>query len=137
MTPQQLYGQAMTLHQRGRLTEAEALYRRLLAREPQAFAALHMLGVLSAQQGRTAEALDLIGRAVAINPRDSNAWVNYGNVLNLSGRFEEAVASYDRALAMAPDAGTLTVYALMDYPSLAGAYRFSITPAAIMLPWKS
>jgi len=107
MTPQQLYGQAMTLHQRGRLTEAEALYRRLLAREPQAFAALHMLGVLSAQQGRTAEALDLIGRAVAINPRDSNAWVNYGNVLNLSGRFEEAVASYDRALAMAPDAGTL------------------------------
>jgi glucans biosynthesis protein len=28
----------------------------------------------------------------------------------------------------APDAGTLTVYALMDSPSLAGAYRFDIVP---------
>jgi periplasmic glucans biosynthesis protein len=33
----------------------------------------------------------------------------------------------------APDAGTLTVYALMDSPSLAGAYRFNIAPAATLV----
>jgi periplasmic glucans biosynthesis protein len=33
----------------------------------------------------------------------------------------------------APDAGTLTVYALLDSPSLAGAYRFNISPAATLL----
>jgi periplasmic glucans biosynthesis protein len=33
----------------------------------------------------------------------------------------------------APDAGTLTVYALMDSPSLAGAYRFDISPAAMLV----
>jgi periplasmic glucans biosynthesis protein len=32
----------------------------------------------------------------------------------------------------APDAGTLTVYALMDSPSIAGAYRFDISPAATL-----
>jgi periplasmic glucans biosynthesis protein len=32
-----------------------------------------------------------------------------------------------------PDAGTLTVYALMDSPSLAGAYRFDISPAAMLV----
>jgi periplasmic glucans biosynthesis protein len=33
----------------------------------------------------------------------------------------------------APDAGTLTVYALMDSPSVAGAYRFDIAPAATLV----
>jgi len=107
MTPQQIFGQAMTLHQRGRLVEAESLYRRLLAIEPKAFAPLHMLGVLLAQQGRTEDALAMIGQALRINPHDAGALVNYGNVLNLSRRFEEAVTAYDRALASAPDAGTL------------------------------
>jgi periplasmic glucans biosynthesis protein len=32
-----------------------------------------------------------------------------------------------------PEAGTLTVYALMDSPSLTGAYRFSISPAATLV----
>ena len=32
-----------------------------------------------------------------------------------------------------PDAGTLTVYALMDSPSVAGAYRFDIAPAATLV----
>jgi glucans biosynthesis protein len=33
----------------------------------------------------------------------------------------------------APDTGTLTVYALMDAPSIAGAYRFDISPAATLI----
>ena len=107
MIPQQLYSQAMALHQRGQLAEAEGLYRRLLAMNPRAFPPLHMLGVLLAQQGRLPEALELIGQALAIKPGDASALVNYGNVLNLSGRLEDAVASYDRALKLAPDAGTL------------------------------
>jgi glucans biosynthesis protein len=32
-----------------------------------------------------------------------------------------------------PEAGTLTLYALMDSPSLAGAYRFNISPAATLV----
>jgi glucans biosynthesis protein len=33
----------------------------------------------------------------------------------------------------APDTGTLTVYALLDAPSIAGAYRFDISPAATLV----
>jgi glucans biosynthesis protein len=33
----------------------------------------------------------------------------------------------------APEAGTLTVYALLDSPSMAGAYRFTIVPAATLV----
>ncbi|MEY4965886.1 MAG: hypothetical protein RL274_1469 [Pseudomonadota bacterium] len=103
-----LYGQAASLHQRGQLAEAESLYLQILAGAPQAFAPLHMLGVLRAQQGRIEEARTLIAAALQTNPNDAGALVNYGNVLTLLGRFGEAVASYDRALAIAPDADTLT-----------------------------
>jgi predicted O-linked N-acetylglucosamine transferase (SPINDLY family) len=106
MTVQQLYAQAMALLQRGRLAEAETLFRQLLASNPQAFAPRHMLGLAMAQQGRLAEAREMIGSALALNPRDAGALVNYGNVLTMLGRLGEAIASYDRALVIAPDAQT-------------------------------
>jgi predicted O-linked N-acetylglucosamine transferase (SPINDLY family) len=96
----------MALLQRGRLAEAEALFRQLLASNPQAFAPRHMLGLVMAQQGRLTEARETIGSALALNPRDAGALVNYGNVLTMLGRFAEAIASYERALVIAPDAQT-------------------------------
>src|SRR5690348_6133545 len=107
MTPQQLFSQAMALQQRGSLAEAEMLYRRLVAANPEAFAPRHMLGLVMAQQGRLNEARETIEAALSLNPRDPGALVNYGNVLHLQGRFEEAVGAYDRALVVKPDADTL------------------------------
>jgi cytochrome c-type biogenesis protein CcmH/NrfG len=40
----------MTLHGQGRLGEAEAIYRSLLARDPRHFDALHLLGLVRFQQ---------------------------------------------------------------------------------------
>src|SRR3569623_226723 len=106
MPSQETYGQAMALLQRGRLAEAESLFRQLLSSTPQAFAPRHMLGLVMAQQGRLAEAREMIGSALTFNPRDAGALVNYGNVLTMLGRFGEAIASYDRALVIAHDAQT-------------------------------
>ncbi len=44
---------AVQHHQDGRVAEAEALYRQILAAEPDNSEALHLLGVLSLQQGET------------------------------------------------------------------------------------
>ena len=104
MSSKDLFGQASILHRSGRLTDAEQLYRRVLADDPESFAAQHMLGVLAAQTGRADEALARIAAALKINPGDAGALVNYGNVLSLKSRFAEAVASYDRALDIRPDA---------------------------------
>src|SRR2546421_10947231 len=103
MTPQQLFSQAMALQQRGALAEAEGLYRRLVAANPNAFAPRHMLGLGMAQQGHLNEAREAIEAALNLNPRDAGALGNYGNVLNLQGRFEQTIAAYDPALALRPD----------------------------------
>ena len=92
--------QAATLHQQGRLGEAEQLYRSILQDQRDHFDALHLLGVLMHQRGRSEEALALIARAVAANTRSADAHANQGRVLAALSRFETALASFDLALAL-------------------------------------
>jgi len=105
---QDVYNQALVLHQRGKLVEAEQLYRQVLGVDARMLAARQMLGVLLVQQGRPEEALAMMQSALALNPRHAGVLVNAGNILNLMGRFAESLDHYDRALAIAPDADTWT-----------------------------
>ena len=52
MNLHQAFELALGHHQSGRLAEAEAIYRRVLAAEPRQADALHMPGVLAHQVGR-------------------------------------------------------------------------------------
>ena len=95
-------------HQRGQFQEAEALYRQVLAIQPDNFDALHLCGVLVHQRGDAPEALKLIARALKTNARSAAAHSNYGTVLAAVERHEEALESYERAIALKPDyAGAL------------------------------
>ena len=97
----ELFDAAMRQHQAGRMAEAEALYRQVLAAEPGHPDALHGVGILAYQNGRLEEAADLIGRAVAA--LDAPEFLtNLGAVLHELGRFDEAAAVYRRALAKQP-----------------------------------
>lgn len=95
--------QALALHQQGRLSQAESLYRGVLDEAPDNFDALHLLGVVELQRGNPHEGLRLIGRALELNPNDPAAQLNLGNAFMDLKRPEEALASYDRALAFLPD----------------------------------
>src|ERR1700704_7153339 len=65
--------QAKLLHQTGRIAEAEAAYRSVLARDPNQFDALHLLGLIRYQQGRSQEAHELLSQAVKLKPRSPRA----------------------------------------------------------------
>jgi protein O-GlcNAc transferase len=97
-----LLARASAFHKQGRLAEAEALYRAVLAREPRQFDALHLLGLLHYQYGRYDDALAEFGRALALNDNVSSAHSNRGLALHALRRFGEALASYDRALQIDP-----------------------------------
>ena len=97
-----LLQQAVELHQQGRLEPAQALYRQVLALNPQQFDAQHLLGVIARQQGDAVTAIDLISRAIAIDSAQANAHCNLGVALLDAGRIEDALASHERALALNP-----------------------------------
>jgi len=99
---QELFDQAIALHQRGELHAAERLYQRVLLMEPASFAPRHMLGVIRYQQGQYPQAMEQITAALELNPNIPDAWTNLGNVQMAAGRAEEALASYRKALALSP-----------------------------------
>jgi Flp pilus assembly protein TadD len=95
--------QALALHQTGRLSEAEILYRQILSAEPNHPEALHFLGLLAHQAGRSGTGAELISRALLLKPDDAEAHNNLGLALKGQGRLDEAVASYRQALALRPE----------------------------------
>ncbi len=97
------FGQALALHQAGRLTEAEPLYVEVLRSHPRHFDSLHLLGVIHHQRGRYDEAIRQIDAALRENPAAATAHNNRGAACKELGRLADALASYDKAVALKPD----------------------------------
>src|SRR6202034_4374025 len=100
---QELFAAALRHHQAGHLSEAERLYRQVLAADSRHVDALHFLGVLAHQAGRNEAAVELIGKAIAQNGRVPAYHNNLGNALKAQGKLQEAAASYSEALSHKPD----------------------------------
>jgi len=98
----QAFERAVTLHRRCRLSEAEQLYRAILAHYPDHFGALHYLGTLAGQGGALQEAERLIRRALTLNAASAEAHHNLGMVLAGLGRLEDARAEYEKAVTLDP-----------------------------------
>jgi tetratricopeptide (TPR) repeat protein len=94
--------EALSLHQQGRLRDAEKLYARALKAAPNNFDALHLLGLIKAQSGQMGEAHRLMAAALKINPNAPDALVNFANVLHALKRDGEALTYLDKALALRP-----------------------------------
>ncbi|MEQ8603087.1 MAG: tetratricopeptide repeat-containing glycosyltransferase family protein [Marivibrio sp.] len=91
---------AVRLQSAGKVEEALAAYRAVLARDSYIPAAWINLGVLLRRTGRMAAAVACLKRGVALKPYDGSAWSNLGNALRAAGRYEEAVRAHGRALEL-------------------------------------
>ncbi len=88
--------------QAGRLAEAGAICRQILAQEPNHPDALHLLGVTTVQLGQADAGIELIRRAIAINPGAADYHNNLGIALRGNGQLDEAVSACRQALRIKP-----------------------------------
>ena len=93
---------ALDQHRAGRLDDAEAAYREILATSPQHADALHLLGMLAHARGAQGQAIGLIGRAILVEPGAAEFHSNIAAVYLSMGQSEEAIAHARRAVALAP-----------------------------------
>ncbi|MDP9172419.1 MAG: tetratricopeptide repeat protein [Planctomycetota bacterium] len=103
MTTQQAIDLGIDHHRAGRLSDAEGIYRQVLALEPNNAQAIHLLGLVAYNVGRNDVALQLMQQAVAIDPALLQGYGNMGLVLAAMGRGDEAIAVYRHALSLQPD----------------------------------
>jgi tetratricopeptide (TPR) repeat protein len=97
-----LLTKALRHHRAGRLTDAERIYRLILAIDARHADSLHLLGMIAYQVGRHETALEMIRKAIAINKIQAAYHSNLGTILQAQGRLEEAAAAYRNALALSP-----------------------------------
>lgn len=90
---------AVKLHKQGNLTEAEEVYRNILARRPKHFDAQHLLGLVLMQAGKPEQAAIEIGLALDIDATSWMAHNNQGNAYRQMKNYDAALAAYDAALA--------------------------------------
>ena len=95
-------GQAIKLQGEGALPEAEALYRRILAVQPEHGDALSFLGVLLMSRGELAEAAELMDRSLKHHPGDGTYWVNRGALYQQQKQPPAAEACVRRAIQLDP-----------------------------------
>lgn len=100
---QQMLAAAAQHQAAGRLGEAAALCKRILAVAPKHPATLHLLGLIEHRAGRSKAGADLISKAVAINPSDVAAQNNLGLVLLHMEHIDDARRRFEKALALNPD----------------------------------
>ena len=103
MTLDQAFQLALGHQAAGRLAEAEALYRQILAVQPNHADSLHLLGVIAGQRDDNATAVQWIGRAIAITPNAAIYHNNLGAFYRRLGKMDEAMAAYRKAVDLQPD----------------------------------
>lgn len=127
---------ALALHRAGRLDEAEAAYRALLALTPDDPDALHFVGLIAHQKGRHGDAAALVTRAVALAPDRPTFHFNLGTVLMALRRTADAAAAFTEAARLAPD-GAETWISLGTASGRLGRYgeaASAFTRAAALAP---
>ena len=97
-----LLHQATTLHNQGRLDEAEQLYRSVLASDPRQPDALALLGLLLATRKDYAQAISFLERAIQFDPSAALFRFYLGGVYFDMGENAGAEGAYREALARQP-----------------------------------
>jgi tetratricopeptide (TPR) repeat protein/SAM-dependent methyltransferase len=99
---EQAFTNAVALHQRGELAQAENLYRRILASLPDHLDCLNLLGLLAVQTGRNEVAVALIGKAIRLNDKVADFHNNIGEAFRRLGDLDRAAGHFTRAAELEP-----------------------------------
>ncbi|SMF42698.1 Predicted O-linked N-acetylglucosamine transferase, SPINDLY family [Azospirillum oryzae] len=105
--PEALKRQALEALGAGRLDEAEALYRRMLAQDGTAADLWNNFGVVLADLRRPEDSAAALRIALALRPNYDRPWIGRGSAAYGANRLDEAVRSWSRAITLNPrqDAG--------------------------------
>lgn len=93
---------AVALHQSGKMEQALALYREVLALQPDNIDALHLTAVAHCQNRDFELALPLFEHVIRLKPDFAEAWNNLGKAFKSLDRNEEAEQAFVRATELAP-----------------------------------
>jgi tetratricopeptide (TPR) repeat protein len=97
-------------HRAGRLSEAEAIYREILQRDPRNLEALRLLALIAMTTEHYGQAEQLLKRAVEIAPDFLAAWVDLSRAQLERLDLPAAHASIERAVTLSPHSANVRIH---------------------------
>lgn len=94
---------AVAAYQAGRLSEAEAGYRRVLREQPSNHLALYGLALLSFEAGEKEQAIHYVRRSLKFAPNNGLTWNFLGTLYILTGLPVDGKAAFKRATELSPE----------------------------------
>ena len=99
---QQVFEHIQGLEAQGKLDEAEATYKQVLAQDVNCAPAWHGLGLLLMSKGDLKVATEFVMKAVTIDPRQGIYQRNFGEMCRRLGMLEQAIVSGQAAVTLLP-----------------------------------
>lgn len=98
----QAFNEAIQLHKKGQLDQAELIYRQILDEMPTHSDALHLLGVISHQRGQFGRAVTLIKKAITLSPDTGTYYCNLAEACRMSGDMKGSLEAARKAVSLIP-----------------------------------
>lgn len=98
-----LFQNAFAAHSKGRLLEAEQLYKKALRKAPRDLDTLYLLGTVCAQLGKLNDASKFLRVALDISPDHVETLNSMGLTLRGQRKLKEATSCFQRAVELKPD----------------------------------
>lgn len=95
---QESFAEAVAHFDAGRYDQAEALFTRLVEKNPQMVSAHFNLGVIAERRGELVKAQAAYEAAHKLDPSHEPTLLNLGKVYRLQDKFDQAIALYEHAL---------------------------------------
>lgn len=104
LDPEPLLNLGRSYRKRGKLDEAEDVFRKVLQVDSNTPDAIYNLGaILAYRPEKYEEAGELLQKALDLNPMDSNAWNSLGNLKVREEKYVEAAECYLKCTQLDPD----------------------------------
>ena len=98
-----LIEEAIILHKKGKLTEAESLYKSILKDSKNNFEITHLLGIIKIQLKDFKEAIGWLNKAILINSNNHSVFNNLGVCYKELKEYPKALSCFKNALNIKPD----------------------------------
>ena len=98
-----LLEEALLLHKKGQLKEAENLYKSILENSSNNFEVIHLLGVIKIQLKEFEKAIVWLNKAISINPNNHSVFNNLGVCYKELKKYNEALNNFQNAIKIKPD----------------------------------
>jgi tetratricopeptide (TPR) repeat protein len=119
------FARAVLYYEKGRTEDSIADLKLVLAKEPDNFRALDVLGQDYTRLERYPEAAEVLDRAAKLAPKDTKILTHYAHLLTRMGRKEEAAKVLADFRAFAPEEGRRPNQGLFDYLNLSPEKQYA------------